>query len=66
MSDKSKARSKPAAKGSRNVAFRVSGDYATWLEETAGRNRTTVAGLLDQALAALAEAKGWPAPPPRV
>lgn len=59
---KTSGASKTSAK---TVGFRVSADYATWLEDVAGRNRSTVAGLLDQALAAYAKERGWPEPPPR-
>lgn len=49
----------------KSVAFRVSADYAKWLDEMAAHNRTTVAGLLDQALARHARETGFREPPAR-
>ena len=39
--------------------------YADWLEELASVNRTTLAGLFDQALTEYAEKKGFRKPPER-
>lgn len=41
-------------------------DDIGWLEDCAARNRSTVAGLLDQAAAAYVKDQGWPEPPARV
>lgn len=53
------ARSQPKA-----IAFRVSDAYATWVEELAAANRSTIAGLLDQALARHAREIGFTKPIP--
>jgi hypothetical protein len=49
----------------KSVGFRVSGEYATWLEGLADHYRTTVAGLIDRALAEWSESEGYPKKPPR-
>lgn len=49
----------------RTVAMRTSGEYAAWVDRLAEKNRTTVAGLLDQALAAFAKQIGFDEEPPR-
>lgn len=49
----------------KSVAFRVSAPYSKWLEEMAAHNRTTVAGLIDQALARHARETGFREPPAR-
>lgn len=58
---KTKAPAKPEAK---SIAFRVSGDYAAWVDRLAIANRSTVAGLLDQALAKYARDIGFTEPAP--
>jgi hypothetical protein len=55
---------KPEPSG-RNVAFRCSGPYIAWLDGFAKSNRTTVAGVIDRALAELAKAQGYEQPPER-
>jgi len=45
--------------------MRTSGEYAAWVDRLAEKNRTTVAGLLDQALAAFAKQIGFDEEPPR-
>jgi hypothetical protein len=51
----------PAA---RTIAFRSSGRYAEWVERLAAHNRSTVAGLMDQALAKFAREIGFTEAPP--
>ncbi len=46
-------------------AFRMRQQYADWLEGFAIHNRTSLAGLFDQALAEYATAKGFRSPPQR-
>jgi len=46
-------------------ALKMRLEYADWLERFAGFNRTTLAGLFDQALADFAAKKGFPSPPER-
>ena len=43
----------------KTVAFRVSGAYAKWLDELARTNRSSVSGLMDQALVAYAKTIGF-------
>lgn len=66
---KTTAKPGPKAKATgatvKSVAFRVSAAYSKWLEEMAAHNRTTVAGLLDQALARHARETGFREPPAR-
>jgi hypothetical protein len=52
--------------GSRNVAFKCSAAYVAWLDGFARSNRTTVSAVMDQALAELAKARGYEAPPERI
>jgi hypothetical protein len=47
-------------------AFRMRQEYAEWLEQFAGFNRTSLAGLFDQALAEFASREGFREPPPRL
>jgi hypothetical protein len=49
---------------SKTIGFRVSGAYGVWLERLAKRYRTTVAGLMDRAVAEWAESQGYDEPPP--
>ncbi len=62
------ARPKKAQAGSKrepkSIAFRTSGEYAAWVERLASHNRTTVAGLLDQALVRFAREIGFDEPAP--
>ena len=56
-----------AASGSpepKTIGFRVSGEYGVWLEKLAERHRTTVAGILDRAVAEWAETNGFEDPAP--
>jgi hypothetical protein len=48
----------------KNISFRVSGEYSEWLERLAKRHRTTLAGLIDRAIAEWAESQGFDEPPP--
>jgi hypothetical protein len=48
----------------RTIAFRVSGEYGVWVDQLASHNRSTVAGLLDQALARFAKEIGFEERPP--
>lgn len=50
--------------GFRTLGFRVSNEYAEWLEHAAKHNRVSVAALLDKAAVAYAEATGFAEPPP--
>ena len=49
----------------RYLAIRSTDDYAAWVEEFTSFNRTTLAGLFDQALADFAEKKWFRKPPER-
>lgn len=49
----------------KSIAFRVSAEYAAWVEGLAAHNRSTIAGLMDQALASYAQEKGYEQPPGR-
>jgi hypothetical protein len=51
-------------RGPRIIGVRVSDEYAEWVERLAARNRSTVAGLVDQALAKFARDIGFTEPPP--
>lgn len=58
---------KTARKGApdpKTIGLRVSGEYAQWLENLARRHRTTVAGLIDRAVAEWAQAQGYEEPAP--
>jgi hypothetical protein len=46
-------------------AFRMRQLYADWLEDFAVHNRTSLAGLFDQALAEFAKVKEFKSPPRR-
>lgn len=65
-----KATSKPAAKATakskvKTLNFRVSDEYAAWVDALAEANRSTVAGLIDQALADRARTIEFSKPAPR-
>jgi hypothetical protein len=49
---------------SKTIGYRVSGEYGDWLERLAKRYRTTVAGLLDRAVAEWAASQGYEEAPP--
>lgn len=55
----------PTPTAVKTLALRVNNEYAAWVEELRALNRTTQAGLFDQALAAFAEMKGFRKPPER-
>jgi len=55
----------PVPTSAKSVAFRVNAEYAQWVDELAIHNRTTIAGLIDQALARHARETGFKAPPER-
>ena len=57
---------KKAKKSARSVAFRVTDDFAVWLEAYAKFKRMTVSALMDQALAQMAAEDGFKKPPGRV
>ncbi len=62
---KPKARKgKPEPVG-RNVAFRCSAGYIAWLDGFAKSNRTTIAGVIDRALADMAKGQNYEPPPER-
>lgn len=48
----------------KTIAMRTSGEYAAWVERLAKHNRSTVAGLLDQALVDYAKSVGFTEEPP--
>jgi hypothetical protein len=48
----------------KTIGYRVSGEYGAWLDRLAKRYRTTLAGLLDRALAEWAESQGYEERPP--
>ncbi len=58
---KAPAEAKPEAK---SIAFRTSAEYAVWVDKLASHNRSTVAGLLDQALVKFAREIGFTDPAP--
>lgn len=67
MARKKAAGKKPAPvpTSAKSVAFRVSAEYSEWVDELATHNRTTIAGLIDQALARYARETGFKSPPER-
>jgi hypothetical protein len=48
----------------KTIALRTSGEYAAWVEALAKHNRTTIAGLVDQALVKHAREIGFDTPAP--
>jgi hypothetical protein len=48
----------------KTIGLRVSGEYGEWLERLAKRHRTTVAGIIDRAVAEWAESQGYEEAPP--
>ena len=56
-----KGKPAPAPK---TLGVRVSAEYSDWVERLAKANRTTIAGLIDQALAGHAERIGFEEAPP--
>jgi hypothetical protein len=55
----------PITTTTKSLALRVNDEYAAWIEDLRAFNRTTLAGLFDQALADFAEKKGFRKPPER-
>lgn len=49
----------------KSIGMRVTGEYALWLEGLATKYRTSVAGIIDRALAEWSEAEGYEHRPPR-
>jgi hypothetical protein len=49
----------------KSLVIRANDDYAAWVEAFAKSNRTTFAGLVDQALTHYAEVRGFKVPPER-
>lgn len=50
--------------GPKTIGVRATAEYAEWLERLAKHYRTTVAGVIDRALAEWTEAAGYPERPP--
>jgi hypothetical protein len=61
MTDRKKPRGSLPPK---TVAFRVSGAYGKWLDKLARANRSSLSGLMDQALVAYARTIGFTEEPP--
>lgn len=55
----------PVPTTAKSVAFRVSADYAAWLERAAAFDRSSVSAFLDRAVAGYAKTIGFEAPPER-
>ena len=53
-----------SAKDPKTIGFRVTGEYAEWVDRLATKNRSTVAGLIDQSLARFAKEIGFTEEPP--
>jgi hypothetical protein len=62
---KKSAKGKPGeAAGFRTLGIRMSHEYSAWLDGVAKHHRTTVAGVIDRALAEWTEANGYSVRPP--
>lgn len=48
----------------KTIGVRVTAEYADWIERLARHYRTTVAGVIDRALAEWVEAEGYEERPP--
>jgi hypothetical protein len=62
-----KPKRKPSSKASsepKTIGIRSSPAWAEWLDRCAAHNRTTVAGLIDQAITRYAREIGFTEPPP--
>jgi hypothetical protein len=59
-----KTTKRPAKPQPKAIAFRAGPEYVAWVDELAGANRSTVSGLLDQALAKYAREIGFTKPIP--
>ena len=59
-------RGRPAAeaKSAKTLGYRVTPDYLAWITEAAKRNRSSISGLIDQAVAKYAREIGVADPPP--
>jgi hypothetical protein len=57
------SKKKPDA-GPKTIGVRATAEYAEWLERLAKHYRTTVAGVIDRALAEWTETEGYPERPP--
>jgi hypothetical protein len=55
---------KAREENTRAIAFRVTEEYAEWLNRAARADRVTIAGFLDRAAADRAKAIGFNEPPP--
>ena len=55
----------PVPTTAKSVAFRVSAEYAKWLERAASQDRSSVSAFLDRACAHYAKSIGLDAPPER-
>ena len=65
MARPKKTATKPARKPQlKAIAFRAGPEYVAWVEDLATANRSTVSGLLDQALAKYAREIGFTNPIP--
>jgi hypothetical protein len=51
-------------KTARTLGYRVSPAYLAWITDAAAVNRSTISGLIDQAVARYAREIGVPKPPP--
>jgi hypothetical protein len=60
---KTAAKAQPKAQP-KAIAFRAGPEYVAWVEALAVANRSTVAGLLDQALVKYAQTIGFTEAPP--
>ena len=63
MARPKQSKQKPASE-TRTIGVRASAAYAEWAQRVAQANRSTVAGLVDQALVAYARQIGFTEPPP--
>lgn len=59
-------RGRPMAKdkSAKTLGYRVSPDYLEWITRAAKANRSSISGLIDQAVARYAQALGMTEPPP--
>jgi hypothetical protein len=61
-------RGRPAAKTQdksvKTLGYRVSSEYLAWITRAAAANRSTISGLIDQAVARYAREIGVQDPPP--
>jgi hypothetical protein len=65
MAKTKKPASKPNVDEMTTRALKMRREYAEWLESFSTFNRTTLAGLFDQALAEYAQRRGFKNPPER-